>query len=200
MLARFREKVLPETLFDLSSAQRMLQFNNRSKSGKELLNLVKAREAKAKQAMTKRLAHLMKVTDQLKGNPETGKAFFASCLMCHRVGEKGFDIAPALDGSAHREKEALLTALINPDVAVEAGYQLFRVRKKDNTTVEGYRSSDDETGVTVAFMGGATVFIPKNEVASKGFVDGRSFMPTGLIAGMSDQQVADLLAYIKTLK
>ncbi len=150
--------------------------------------------------MTTRLAHLMKVTDTLQGNAETGKAFFNACLMCHRVGEKGFDIAPALDGSAHREKEALLTALINPDVAVEAGYQLFRVRKKDNTTLEGYRAADDETGVTIAFMGGVTVFIPKNEVASKGFVAGRSFMPAGLINGYTDQNVADLLAYIATLK
>lgn len=199
MLARFNSNVIPLSAFDLSSAQRIHQLN-RSKPAGELLNQVMASEAKAEQEMAKRLAHLMKVTGELKGHPQTGKAFFNSCLMCHRVGEKGFDIAPALDGSAHREKEALLTALINPDVAVEAGYQLFRVRKKDNTTLEGYRAADDETGVTIAFMGGVTVFIPKNEVASKGFVAGRSFMPAGLINGYTDQNVADLLAYIATLK
>jgi hypothetical protein len=49
-------------------------------------------------------------------------------------------------------------------------------------------------------MGGTTIFIAANEIASKGFVSGRSFMPSGLINGYSDQQVADLLAFIKTLK
>ena len=36
--------------------------------------------------------------------------------------------------------------------------------------------------------------------ASKGFVGGRSFMPKGLIDAYTDQQVADLLAFIQTLK
>ena len=200
MLARFNSKAIALTAFDLSSAQRIHQFNRRSKEAGQLLNQIKASEAKAKQEMAKRLAHLMKVTDSLRGNAESGKAFFNSCLMCHKVGERGHDIAPALDGSAHREKEALLTAIIDPDAAVESGYQVFRVRKKDNTTLEGYRASDDETGVTLAFMGGTTVFIAAKEIASKGFVSGRSFMPSGLINGYSDQQVADLLAYIATLK
>jgi hypothetical protein len=49
-------------------------------------------------------------------------------------------------------------------------------------------------------MGGATVFIPKAEIASKGFVGGRSFMQKGLIDNYTDQQVADLLSFIQTLK
>jgi cytochrome c1 len=52
----------------------------------------------------------------------------------------------------------------------------------------------------MAFMGGASTFIPKEEIAKSQFVPGRSFMPTGLIDAYSDEQVADLLAYIKTLK
>ena len=199
MLARFNSKAIALISIDLSSAQRIHQFNRHSQAAQQLLERVKASDAMAKQAMAARMKHLMSVTDQMKGDPQAGKALFSSCLLCHRVGEDGFDIAPALDGSAHRDKEALLTALINPDVAVEAGYQLFRVRKKDNTTLEGYRAKDDETGVTLAFMGGATVFIPAGDVASKNFVDGRSFMPTGLISSFNDQQVADLLAFIKTL-
>lgn len=186
--------------FDVASAERIAGSLKDNEAAAELLRKTRERHSLQDKEIRERLLHLMKVTDELKGNTETGKALFHTCLMCHKVGEQGFDIAPALDGSAHRDKEALLTAILNPDAAVESGYQLFRVSKKDNTTLEGYRFQDDETGVTLAFMGGAKIFIAAQDIASKEFVSGRSFMPKGLIDAYSDQNVADLLAYIATLK
>ena len=44
------------------------------------------------------------------------------------------------------------------------------------------------------------VFIQASDIKSQSFLGGRSFMVKGLIDGYSDEQVADLLAYIKTLK
>jgi len=191
---------LPTSAFDLSSAERILQANKKDGRAKKLLAQVRKMEEADKARFNQRLAHLMEVPEKLKGDPAKGKGLFATCLLCHRVGDEGFEIAPSLDGSAHREREALLTAIINPDAAVEGGYQIFRVAKKDGSVVEGYRIRDDERGVTLAFMGGANVFIPTAEIAAKNFVLGRSFMPKGLIDAYQDQDVADLLAYILTLK
>jgi len=116
------------------------------------------------------------------------------------VGDQGQDIAPALDGSAARETEALLTALLEPDAAVERGYAVFRVTRKDNTSVEGYLRHRDGNGTTISFMGGSEVFIPVGDIKSQYFLGGRSFMPRGLIDGYTDKQVSDLAAYIATLK
>ncbi len=110
------------------------------------------------------------------------------------------DIAPALDGSAAREDVAILTALLDPDAAIEGGYQVYRVIKKNNSSVEGYLYSKDDQGVTISVMGGNKVFIQSSDIKSEGFWSGRSFMPTGLIENLTDAQVADLLAYIRTLK
>jgi putative heme-binding domain-containing protein len=200
LIKKFMDQTLPVSTFNLASAERMLQFNRKNPAAKKIHAEVRANDAREEQELASRIEHMMKIPEQLKGDPKTGRTLFNTCLMCHKVGEQGFDIAPALDGSAHRDREALLTAILDPDVAVESGYQVFRVRKKDDTTLEGYLSKDDETGVTLAFMGGSTVFIPAAEIASKGFAGGRSFMPKGLINGYSDQNVADLLAYIATLK
>jgi cytochrome c553 len=49
-------------------------------------------------------------------------------------------------------------------------------------------------------MGGAQTFVEAEAIKSQGFLGGRSFMMKGLIDNYSDAQVADLLAYIKTLK
>ena len=186
--------------FDISSAERMNQLLKKNADATDILNKVRAADANKKKELANRFSHLMKVPEQFKGDPAKGKILFGTCLLCHRVGDQGFDIAPALDGSAKREREALLTAILYPDAAVEGGYQAYRITKKDDTTLEGYLKKDDGAGVTLAFMGGATVFIPTAEIASKGFVGGRSFMPKGLIDAYTDQQVADLLAFIQTLK
>src|SRR3546814_602164 len=142
----------------------------------------------------------MAIAKKNTGDSEKGKILFQTCLLCHRVGQEGQDIAPALDGSAARDDESLLTAILDPDAAVEGGYALYRVTKKDNGVVEGYLYNKDEKGVTISSMGGGQVFIQTDEIKNQGFLGGRSFMPRGLVDSFTDDQVSDLLAYIQTLK
>lgn len=49
-------------------------------------------------------------------------------------------------------------------------------------------------------MGGGQVFIQAEDIKNQAFLGGRSFMPRGLIDSFTDEQVSDLLAYIRTLK
>jgi len=161
---------------------------------------VKKREDEKKKAFKGKLDKYMALAQKNTGNPEAGKVLFQTCLSCHQVAGKGQTIAPALDGSASRENEALLTAILDPDAAVESGYSVYRVIKKDGSSVEGYLVNKDERGTTVAFMGGGKVFIEANLIRNQYSLGGRSFMQKGLIDNYSDKQVADLLSFIRTLK
>jgi len=134
------------------------------------------------------------------GDPAEGKLLFQTCLLCHQVGNDGQNIAPALDGSASRETQALLTAILDPDAAVESGYALYRINKKDGNVVEGYLVGKDESGTTLAFTGGSKLYIKAQEIKNQFFLPNRSFMAKGLIDQYSDKQVADLLFYIGTLR
>ncbi len=134
------------------------------------------------------------------GDSAEGKLLFQTCLLCHQVGNDGQNIAPALDGSASRETQALLTAILDPDAAVESGYAVYRVEKKDGSVVEGYLVGKESGGTTLAFMGGSKMYIKAAEIKSQSFLPNRSFMAKGLIDQYSDKQVADLLSYIQTLK
>jgi hypothetical protein len=49
-------------------------------------------------------------------------------------------------------------------------------------------------------MGGGKLFVSRDQIASASFLNGRSVMPRGLIDGFDKQQLADLLAYVRTLK
>jgi putative heme-binding domain-containing protein len=200
LLDQYREKQLDLSTFDLPVAERIANSRRDDRQATILLENVRKRETENKKEFNVRLARYMAIAQKNTGDPKAGKVLFQTCLLCHQVGTSGQAIAPALDGSANREHEALLTAILDPDAAVESGYAVFRVMKKDGTSLEGYLVSRDERGTTLAFMGGGKQFIDIASIRSQGFLSGRSFMVKGLIDQYSDKQVSDLLSYIRTLK
>jgi putative heme-binding domain-containing protein len=196
----YNKKRISAKDFTLSSAERVNNFYVHNNATRGILTQTKKITGEEKMAFENRLQHCMEIAESKKGNPAKGEVLFQTCLMCHKVGSKGQNIAPALDGSASRENEALLTAILNPDIAVENAFRLYRITKTDNSSLEGYFFQKNEKGTTLAFMGGSKLFVEEKMIKNEGFLNGRSFMPRGLINNFSDTQIADLLAYIHTLR
>lgn len=146
-----------------------------------------------------KLEHFIFISERNSGNPSKGEALFQVCLQCHRVGKIGFDFAPTLDGSLSRENEALLTAILDPDVAVENAFSLCWVATKNGSNVEGFLVRRDSMGVTIGFMGDGESFIESDDIRFTGYIGSRSSTPKGLIDNYSEEQVSDLLAYIGTI-
>ncbi|REG88680.1 PVC-type heme-binding CxxCH protein [Algoriphagus antarcticus] len=187
------------TAFDLSTAETILNHETSDSRGNEIYKKILEIEEKERNSLDGRIAELRPIIENNDGNVVKGKAMFQTCLMCHKVGNQGQNFAPALDGSASRDTEALLTAILDPDAAVESNYATFRVTKKDGGNIEGFLVKRDEGGTTIGFMGGSQLFIQAKEIRSQGFLGGRSFMMKGLIDHYTKDQVADLFAYINTL-
>ncbi|WP_445422186.1 PVC-type heme-binding CxxCH protein [Arcticibacterium luteifluviistationis] len=200
LIELLKANIIDQSAFDLSSAERLHNSDIKDEVGSALLEAVILRVEGEKKEFKANLEKFLVIAQNGNGDPKKGKELFQTCLMCHRVGNNGQNIAPALDGSAKRENEALLTAILNPDAAVESSYAMYRLVQKDGNSLEGYLSKKDDKGTTIAFMGGSTLFVSKDEIKTEGFLGGRSFMPKGLINNYSDEQAADLLAFIKTLK
>ncbi len=200
LMNAYGQKGLDISAFNLSAAERMINTHRSDPRGQAIMEGVKKREEEKKKAFEGDLSRYIAIAKKNGGNPTNGKILFQTCLLCHQVGNKGQNIAPALDGSASRDYEALLTAILNPDAAVESSYAVYRVRKKDGQSLEGYLVNKNDRGTTLAFMGGSRVFIDAASIQNQGFLGGRSFMTKGLIDNYSEKQVADLLSYIRTLK
>jgi putative heme-binding domain-containing protein len=196
----YGQKGLDLSAFNLSSAERIVNTHKSDPRSQTIIEGVKKREEEKKKAFEGDLSRYMAIAKKNGGNPAEGKILFQTCLLCHQVGNKGQNIAPALDGSASRDYEAIITAILNPDAAVESNYAVYRVRKKDGQSIEGYLVSKDSRGTTLAFMGGSRIFIDTASIQNQGFLGGRSFMAKGLTDNYTDKQVADLLSYIRTLK
>ena len=121
------------------------------------------------------------------------------CLTCHSIHGKGIGFAPPLDGSANRDLDGLLTAIVAPNAAAENVFRLYHVEKKDGTIVEGFKRNEDVNELTILLMGGAPVKVPISENKAAGYIQGRSMMPD-LTGAMTEAQVAAIVAFLRTVK
>lgn len=195
----YKNKKLSSEAFTKASAEKINLSDTNDSVGKSIVTEVLNRLEEERKNYTAKFERFLAIAEKKEGNATNGEALFQVCLMCHKVGNKGQEYAPTLDGSASRENQALLTAILDPDAAMEGSYAVYRVTKKDGSTIEGYLINKDENGTTMGFMGGSEQYIAAEEIDSQKFQKGRSFMPKGLIDNYEDEQISDLLAYIRTL-
>ena len=189
---------LSEDQIDTWNLRRII--SNRIDS-KRLTDLFEKRESQKLAQYQQTYDTFINIAVSGSGDPLLGKPIFnAICLSCHSVGSEGAGWAPALDGSGYRDNEALLTAILDPSAASEGAYRIRKIQKTDGSVVEGYLQKENDRGVTFRFMGGGSVFVPRNEIKGMTQVFPQSAMPDGLIDNMPQDQVANLLAYIRTLK
>lgn len=134
-----------------------------------------------------------------KGNPQTGKALSALCIACHQIGNTGGQIGPNLSGAGAMGLEAVLRNILTPNAAMEPGYRIFRVELTNGDLIDAFFVSEDKDATVIRQPGQADRRIAKKDIRSTRFIR-RSLMPEGLLDALPDQSVADLLAYLMTLK
>ncbi len=134
------------------------------------------------------------------GDAAAGKALFqASCMICHQVRGEGIAIGPELGGAGAMGVESLLRNILTPNAQLESGYYRHDITLKDGTLASGFLASDKGGTLVLKQIGADERAIPKDQVKEH-LVSKRSLMPEGLIDGFSEKQVADLFAYLMTLK
>jgi putative heme-binding domain-containing protein len=134
-----------------------------------------------------------------KGDPNAGKALSALCMACHQIGSAGGQIGPNLSGAGAMGLEAVLRNILTPNAAMEPGYRIYRVEMKNGDLIDAFFVSEDKDAAIIRQPGLPDRRLNKADIRSTKFIR-RSLMPEGLLDGLQDQQVADLLAYLMTLK
>jgi putative membrane-bound dehydrogenase-like protein len=133
------------------------------------------------------------------GNVEAGKLAATICMGCHLIKAQGNHIGPDLSGVGAMGTEAILRNILTPNAAMESAYHLFRVELKDGTVREGFQAGEDDQAVILRTVGAEDQRIRKSDIRESRFLR-RSLMPEGLIDALTDQQVSDLFAYLRSLK
>lgn len=129
------------------------------------------------------------------GNVENGKTLSLLCTACHIINGQGSDIGPDLSGASAMGLESILRNILTPNAAMESGYRIYRIEMVDGDVLDTFFVSEDEQTVVIRQPGLSDRRIPKQQIRAAQFIR-RSLMPEDLLEALSDEQVADLLAYL----
>jgi len=133
----------------------------------------------------------------LSGDEKSGRTVFnANCATCHRHRQQGSDVGPELTNIHQKfDKNSLLDAIVHPSAAIAFGYEPWLITTKKGQTFYGFLVSDGEQSVVVKGIKGQKHAIPTSDIFSRRQYKS-SLMPDPVAMGLSNQQLADLTAFL----
>ena len=127
-----------------------------------------------------------------------GKLLFAStCGPCHTLYGEGGNIGPDITGSNRANIDYLLSNILDPSGEIQDAYKMVVVTTRDGRTYVGNVVKETERQLTLRIVGQESVVMNKSDIQSRE-VTASSMMPTGLFTTMSDQEILDLVSYLRT--
>ena len=136
--------------------------------------------------------------DWQAGDTARGRAVFER-RACHRCHQVSGHLGPELSGAVRRmARDDLLTAIVDPNLEVSPTYLTTAIATDSGQVYHGlivYESPES----TLLQTGPDTTVRITNAEATSVRPSGQSLMPTGLLDTLTDQDLSDLYAYLKSL-
>lgn len=137
--------------------------------------------------------------ERLSGDEKRGERLFFSeagtCSKCHAVDGRGGDIGPDLSGVRTKYAPgALFDAILNPSAGIAFGYDTWMFEASDDRVITGFLLADGEN-VMVKDTAGVRTLIPRDEIVARRKIP-VSAMPDNAVAGLSPQDLADVVRFL----
>ncbi len=132
------------------------------------------------------------------GDPYAGKKLYMqSCGRCHTLFDSGGQIGPSLTGYQRDQLSTLLLNIVAPNLEVREGYQSFALLNDSGQLLTGFIEQESPNQVTLRAVDGQSYTIERDRIESLK-PQPQSLMPEGLLDELSEQQVRDLFAYLRS--
>jgi putative heme-binding domain-containing protein len=122
--------------------------------------------------------------------------FEKRCSVCHRLQGIGTDVGPQLGALTNKSAEYLLTAILDVNRSVEPRYRSCTVLLRDGRLQTGLVVEETATSLTLATADGRQHPLLRRDIEDL-VLTGLSFMPEGLERDLSDQDLADVVAFVQ---
>ena len=133
----------------------------------------------------------------LSGDVAAGRSLFTkACAACHRHHDIGQELGPKLALLQEKSPEFLLTSILDPNRAVESKYRSYSIVTDQGVVKTGMIVDESATSITLAQADGKRVTVLRRNIDE--LTIGRSFMPEGIKKDFTQQNMADLLAFLRT--
>jgi putative heme-binding domain-containing protein len=135
----------------------------------------------------------------LPGAADRGRGIFlARCATCHPQDPGAQALGPDLGSAKIYGKEKLLTAILEPNIDVRRDYLTYVAETAEGEVLIGLLRNENAAAITVQQLNGVAVVLPRANIQ---YLQAQpwSVMPEGMEAGLTPQDMADLLSYLVTI-
>jgi putative membrane-bound dehydrogenase-like protein len=133
---------------------------------------------------------------KLKGDAKHGSSLVVRCVMCHQFNNQGVEFGPNLQGwGLSQPTDIIAQAILEPSKDIAHGFDGTEIVTKDGVKIHGMVLSEGDIFI-IRSMGGQNQFVAKERIASRKKLD-RSLMMSATMLGMTAQDVADIVAYLR---
>lgn len=162
----------------------------RSRAGKLLPALSSTARAQV-------IAKYQSVPD-LRADPVHGAGVFkAVCSVCHSYIGAGMAVGPDLKAFYNKPATDFVTAILDPNAAVDPRYASYIVSTRDGRTLTGVVTNETASSIEVVQPGGVHETILRTDLREIN-ATGVSLMPEGLEQAVTPQDAADLIGFLKS--
>ena len=141
----------------------------------------------------------------LKGDAARGTAVFAAttgvqCKSCHKIGDIGIEIGPDLSKIGKKYDSAkILENILQPSKEIDPKFRVHLVLTVDGVVHNGLLIKNENGEVILKDTKGKLIRLESGEIEQM-VPQQQSMMPDLLLRDMTAEQVADLIAYLSSLK
>lgn len=134
---------------------------------------------------------------KLATDHKRGAAIFEkNCAVCHQMQGVGAKVGPDLSGTGQKPRETLLVQILDPSRQVLPDFVAYTAESKDGETYTGFIANESAVTVTLRRANEPDITLERANLKSLA-TSGKSLMPDGLEAAMSEQDVADLIEFLR---
>jgi putative heme-binding domain-containing protein len=146
---------------------------------------------------SQRLAQLQATMTLDGARGELGQMLYTRhCANCHQLRGLGTVVGPQLDGAAARSVERLLEDIVTPDRNVDHAFRTTTILLDDGRSVAGLVTSETDSQITLADPTGKLITVDAAAIEQRR-ESGRSLMPANLAEILSQEELRDLIQFVK---
>ncbi len=154
------------------------------------------RSSREKQASIERYRALIQSSERAPDVLRGRQLYERTCGACHRLFGQGGQLGPDLTGSDRSNLDYLLQNIVDPGASVAVDYRLTVATTKDGRVISGSLVESDRSGVVLRTPTGEER-LQRADLANRRTLK-TSLMPEGLLQSLSEAEVIDLIAFLRT--
>jgi putative heme-binding domain-containing protein len=134
------------------------------------------------------------------GDAWRGEAVFfgetAKCSNCHKIHGKGGKVGPDLSELGKKNLATIYRDIADPSTTIDPAYLPFTVALKNGQVAVGIVRAEGADVIRVLDVNGKATVIRRTEIEELR-PSGTSIMPVGLVGGLGEEKVRDLIAFLR---